>query len=152
DIRPHQPILSWPGWQTVLGETGFDDIVDLSASHEQMGNALLAARGPRLEIAASEPPWSPRNPPGCWLLFADHGNCAEILANGLAERGEHCLLVEFGTGYRRISSHLFEIAPDSCQDMETLFSELKASGLLPTDIVFFADMASSCALSATALT
>lgn len=135
DIRREHPILDWPGWQALLAQEGFDDVAELSASREHLGNTLLAARGPRIESPRTEAAWAPRASAGCWLLLADRYGVAGSLARQLEARGEQCVLVHAGTRFRHCEEYRFELDPGSPGDFEILLAKLKESSRPPTTIV-----------------
>jgi NADPH:quinone reductase-like Zn-dependent oxidoreductase/thioesterase domain-containing protein/acyl carrier protein len=116
----------------VLEEVGFTRAVPIAASveGERASQIVMLARGPEIEApaadtgdgigAATNEPETVEPEPGDWLIFADATGVAQDLANRLTARGERCVLVRPGDGFRRIDNCHVEIAPESPEDMEEL--------------------------------
>ncbi|MFE9607243.1 amino acid adenylation domain-containing protein [Streptomyces sp. NPDC006012] len=71
-----------------------------------------------------------------WLVLADGRGVGDALAALIAGRGGHCHLVRPGTAYR-LADDLREstVRPDSADDLDRLFADLRAAGGRPYDHV-----------------
>lgn len=73
-----------------------------------------------------------------WLLFADRGGVARGLASILSRRGDRCVLVRPGAGFRHIGVgesgvDEFEVDAGRADDYRALFSELAGADRAPLD-------------------
>jgi NADPH:quinone reductase-like Zn-dependent oxidoreductase/SAM-dependent methyltransferase/acyl carrier protein len=123
DLRPSYPLLTFATWRTLLAEFGYRDVCEASGRPE-VENAVIIARGPRVEPQASaagatgveaEPA-----PPASWLLFADDGSTGEALAQRLRARGDRCVLVTAGEAFAASDEERYRIVPDSPADIAQL--------------------------------
>lgn len=120
DVRPTYPLLSFPGWSSLLADVGFQETADVAGDNGRRGleSAVILSRGPVIEqgqrVAVQD------EAPGNWLLFADHGGTAERLAGLLRSRGDHCTLVFAGEAYANSADGRITIAPGSMDDMQRL--------------------------------
>ncbi len=67
--------------------------------------------------------------PATWLLFADRSGLGSAVAGQLAARGDCAVSVFAGPIYRRREAAAYEVRPESREDLQRLFAELRASGL-----------------------
>lgn len=124
ELRPFSPLLSAATWQQVLTEEGFGEVIALSTPYKvkQPEMTFFLAQGPVL----ARPALTPTLPQEAWLVFADHQGLAPQLAALLAPG--QVILLEQGPCYQQLAADHFQLAPDSEQDMVTLFASLRAAG------------------------
>jgi acyl transferase domain-containing protein/NADPH:quinone reductase-like Zn-dependent oxidoreductase/NADP-dependent 3-hydroxy acid dehydrogenase YdfG/ubiquinone/menaquinone biosynthesis C-methylase UbiE/acyl carrier protein len=145
DLRPEYPLLSYAGWRKLLGETGFGEVVDASASPALggYGSAVILARC-ALKAASSSPTPAPvvagaecapvsseAKQPGHWLIFADRGGVGASLAGFLRGSGEQVVLVYPPGAAPAEEPDAMVVAPDRVEDMKHLLGLLARSGRLP---------------------
>jgi len=126
DLRPAYPLLPLGRWRAVLGEAGFADVVEASGMPEAtVANAVILARGPRIERAAatSAPEAIGEQALGQWIMLADRGGIGERIADALRGRGARCVMVVAGDGYRSAGPDRFEICATSPADMRMVIHE-----------------------------
>ena len=84
--RPHHALASPAVWARALGDAGFEEVevlgVDPSDPPETLDKGVIVAQGPS-QVA---------EPPGVWVLAADHDGVAEQLAQELARRNQRVVL------------------------------------------------------------
>ena len=84
--RPHHALAGPSVWSRALGDVGFEGVevlgVDDSFSHEMLDKGVIVAQGPAHVT----------EPPGVWVLTADHVSAAEELAVELAARNQTVIL------------------------------------------------------------
>ena len=111
DLRPAQPLLQAGQWQSLLEESGFEEVTSLFAG-ERAGGELQtvvlaqapAAQQPVASSSAAVPARQRR-----WLLFADTSGVAAELAVALRARGDACTLAYRGEVYRPRDDGGFEL-------------------------------------------
>ena len=62
---------------------------------------------------------------GSWLIFADRGGVGEKVAELLSERGEHCVLLFAGSGYRRLDRNRYCINPAELLEFQEAITQNK---------------------------
>lgn len=77
-----------------------------------------------------------------WLVFADEYGMATQLSDHLAAQGSRVVLVRPATGFAKVSEREYEINPESPEDYEGLFFELKSTGFIPDRILHLLSMTS----------
>ena len=143
DLRPEYPLLTFPGWQSLLGEFGFSETIDIASTSkaEGFGSAVIFSRGPAIveetEVSKEPEPTTagteikPIDQPGHWLIFADRGGLGHRLADQLEARGEHATLVYSTTAPPpHVNGHLLA-DPSSLEVMTKCLTDLKTSDRLP---------------------
>lgn len=74
---------------------------------------------------------SPSAEPGQWLIFADSGEIGSNLAARLRERGDACILIFPGDGYKRGNNGTCSLNPAELRDFQRLFQEISTGFRLP---------------------
>src|SRR5262249_5214593 len=94
NLRSGHPLLSLPGWRSLVGEFGFADVRELSGQAEaDVKNSVIMARGPRvIAVGPEEGSEEPREP-GSWVIFTDQGGYGARLAKLLEQRNQTCKLI-----------------------------------------------------------
>ena len=91
DYRPHHALAGPPVWRQALGDSGFEEVevlgVDESDATQTLDKGVIVAQGPA-QVA---------EPPGVWVLTADHAGLAEKLAAELSARNQTVVLANAGT-------------------------------------------------------
>ena len=91
DYRPHHALAGPPVWRRALGDSGFEAVevlgVDESDATQTLDKGVIVAQGPP-QVA---------EPPGVWVLTADHAGLAEDLAAELSARNQTVVLANAET-------------------------------------------------------
>lgn len=127
ELRPAYPLLSRSAWTRLLQEAGFKDPIAISERNgpQEPSQAVFVSRGPTLppqpaEKASSRPETTPRH----WLIFADRGGTCSAIAERLERRGDSCVLLSPGAGYKQINDHQFQINPAEREEYRRLLHDL----------------------------
>jgi len=117
------------GFDALLAEAGFTEVVEISDGKESL-QSLFLARGPAVEVETQpELPVSPQlSEPGSWLIFADiasatlreRSGVGEQLARRLAEISEIPISVSPGETYQCLNPQHFQIRPGEAEDLQQL--------------------------------
>jgi acyl transferase domain-containing protein/acyl carrier protein len=122
DLRPDYATLPRERWLSLLAERGFAESTALPAGDGHRGTlALQSLLLARSDGAAGT--GAPRN----WLLLADRGGVAELLAARLREQGDGCVLVRAGERFMPGQDEM-EINPAAVTDYRRMLGELHAAG------------------------
>lgn len=118
--------VSRSGWQSLLGETGFDDVTcvsDASKSGETLQAVMLAhAREEATRPAVLVP--SPVAAAERWLMFGDRGDVGRTLSVALEARGAEVMWVSRDTCFSVDGPWRFKIRPDSPDDIRALLASV----------------------------
>lgn len=115
-----------------LGRT----VLEIHGLHIQRIQALPAARASILDKWCYEIHWQAQrredatsgqkpggeNTPAPWLLFAT-SSTGQHLKTLLAQRGQHCILIEPGETYQQISEDIFHLNPTRAEDFQRVLKE-----------------------------
>ena len=128
--RPHHVMAGPRVWRQALADAGFESVevlgVDESFTHEMLDKGVIVAQGPA-KVA---------EPPGLWVLTADHGGVAEDLAAALAARNQTVILASRAAPENSVSAAVgpvvlrTELDPGSRESWRTLVEDL------PRDVPF----------------
>ena len=150
DLRPRYPLLPPHGWRDVMAEAGFESIERASLADEDpllwtSSSVFLARRGrASTPIAASAP--------GHWLVFADAGNVADRVADGLRANGAHCTLVRPSDSYSIGADGVASINSEMPEQVAQLIEEVgRRSPLTGVLYLWGLDSAHAQALTAGAI-
>ena len=125
DLRPEQPLLQREQWESVLRETGFEEVGSLPGLVGLEGEgqiALLARKG-----------WTPPNPAltvtetaaeSSWVVFADAGAIGPSLAEKISAAGSRCRVVRRGKAFSHPAPDEFTIRAHEPEDWKQLFASL----------------------------
>jgi hypothetical protein len=124
DLRPEQPLLRRDQWESVLRETGFEEVGSLPGLVGLEGEgqiALLARKG-----------WTPPNPAltaetaveSSWVVFADAGEAGTSLAEKISHAGSRCRVVRRGKVFSQAAPDEFTIRANEPEDWKQLFASL----------------------------
>jgi acyl transferase domain-containing protein/acyl carrier protein len=124
---PGSPLLALSGLHVRL--------LDADPRSTAAWSSRFADCGYRVVLRQSElPPPPSRLPVGLpggktlpWLLFADQGGTLDALSGLLRERGETCVFVTAGAGFRRLSPERYEIDLSHAPDYHALLREVCAA-------------------------
>jgi 8-amino-7-oxononanoate synthase len=126
-LRPDHAVINAAKWKTVLGESGFSDIVSVDDRMDGQAplQSLLIARGPRIEpIAESEKAAAPlliesagKRP---WLILENSEGIGGRLAAALTEKGVFSTRLFKGDSFNPIDAGSIQIRPDVPEDMERI--------------------------------
>ena len=90
DYRPHHALANPAVWRRALGDAGF-------AGAEVLGPDESESNGmPDKGVIVAQGPAQVTEPPGVWILAADHGGVAAGLATELAARNQTVVLADGG--------------------------------------------------------
>ncbi len=156
DLRPTQPLLPGGPWQSLLEESGFDEVTRLFEGEREGGElqTVVLAQAPVspqpiVSSSAAQPARSRH-----WLLFADGSGVASNLAAALRARGDACTLAYPGETYRQRGDGTFELPPgDAAAASARLLAALEEDRETLHGVVHLwsLDAASSDGLRSTAL-
>ena len=121
ELRQTYPLLPADRWQELLAELGFLDVVAVSGEKGLSHQAILLARGPRLEQGPGPVSWPER--PGSWLIFADEGGIGQQLAERLRAKGQNPLLVYVAETFAAVGNQQFQVNPAEPADFQRLLSD-----------------------------
>jgi acyl transferase domain-containing protein/NADPH:quinone reductase-like Zn-dependent oxidoreductase/SAM-dependent methyltransferase/acyl carrier protein len=137
DLRSEYPLLTFPRWKDLLGELGFTDVVDASASTrmEGFGSAVILARGPgaiaaeQTECAGTaEPATAAEKAAQSWLIFADSAGLGARLGELLRARGDRTHLVYAGDASAAQADGAACVAPNRPEELAQLLARFKEAG------------------------
>ncbi len=120
DLRPHGLLLSGAEWQRFLGENGFVDAQVVPSPTADGPSALSIQSIIVAQRAATHDEAVPL--PGAdlrWLILADP-SAGVGLAQLVADRGGHPVVVTPGATFRHVSDDRYEVNPASAEDFERL--------------------------------
>ena len=90
DYRPHHALANPAVWRRALGDAGFAG-VEVLGPDESESNGM-----PDKGVIVAQGPAQVTEPPGVWILAADHGGVAAGLATELAARNQTVVLADGG--------------------------------------------------------
>ena len=121
NLRSDSPLLSGDRWVQVLTEEGFVAPAFIAESDDAAREPIqcvVLARGPEAEAKADTAEVEKSaDAAGQWLLFADDGGVAEMLAAHLCARGGSCILVFAGSEFAQADDSRFQISPAAREDL-----------------------------------
>ncbi|MDZ7309036.1 MAG: acyltransferase domain-containing protein, partial [candidate division KSB1 bacterium] len=115
DLRPAHPLLSEFQWQEVLAQAGFEEPVALAEVDGLHKQALLLARGPRVQAQTN------------WLIFADSSGLGRQLAEYCAARNQAAHLVTAGATFEAPGGAGFRVNPANPADFQQLLRAAPAA-------------------------
>jgi acyl transferase domain-containing protein/ubiquinone/menaquinone biosynthesis C-methylase UbiE/acyl carrier protein len=144
--RVDSPLLSMPAWRELLLEQGFSEVLEGSGLEDELiDNAVVLARGPRVEASArastdadsngSAGPGANGSAPGNWLVLCDQGGRGLDVAARLRAAGARCTLVHAGAGWAEPETDRFELVPGDRSHVDRLFAAIHERGLALRGIV-----------------
>ncbi|MFN8008640.1 MAG: beta-ketoacyl synthase N-terminal-like domain-containing protein [Terriglobia bacterium] len=116
EVRTHHPLLSQSQWKIFLDRQGFTGIEAVPENPDKIGQAILLARGPRLERKPSSD--------GCWVILANEGGVGEELAGKLHQERQSSVLVRPGAHFQTESKDRYRIDPDDPSHYVRLLNSL----------------------------
>ncbi len=119
ELRHSHPLLSGSQWQTVLQESGFQDVQVFSPAEDAFHQAVIVAQTPQADGEGMH--FLPEN----WIIFADSQGVGQQLATLLEAQNYDCSLVFIGNEYEQVSEHEFKMHPESLLDFETLLAQVQ---------------------------
>ena len=125
-LRPDYPLLSAERWKTLFEETGLEFVhttAPLGRAADVVQQAILIGRKP----LATEKTDAVTISPGFWVVLGDTKGIAEEVAILISERGEECVFVSQGTGYKFAGGGRAALDPLRAEDFARLFSDTLAS-------------------------
>ena len=128
--RPHHAMAGPAVWRQALSDAGFEAAevlgVDDSFSFEMLDKGVIVAQGPAQVT----------EPPGVWVLTADHGGAAEALAAEMAARNQTVVLARREASENNRSAAVGPAVLKTTVDMESREAWRSLIAGLPRDVPF----------------
>ena len=138
DVRPSHPCLPSSEWQRVLAREGFEGIAAMAdTEHEgESAQTVFIARAKRADASDSAVAIAAAGAArGSWLIFADRGGSAALLADRLSAAGVRTTVIEQGSAFRRKENGGYELPIEDESAATALFAALDVDGVRPRGIV-----------------
>lgn len=117
NLRPSYPLLALSGWQQVLQDCGFEQVINISPDEQPDALSQQAV------IVARQ---KTQNRHRTWLILSDRQGVGKELARQLHAHAHECILVYAASHYQQHNQQEFSIRPDNYQDFAQLLQVLQA--------------------------
>lgn len=121
DLRPSYPLLTRARWLELLTEMDFAEATALSGETALSHQAVLLARGPRLEQDENTP--QTLATAGKWLIFADQGGLGEQMAERLQTERHEVVLIWSGEKFEQMEAAQFRVDPTQPEHFQRLLDQ-----------------------------
>ncbi|MBV9127053.1 MAG: polyketide synthase dehydratase domain-containing protein, partial [Verrucomicrobia bacterium] len=126
DLRPEQPLLGRPQWESVLRDVGFAETAALPGINgpEGEGQFAVLARKPWRDADFASEESAAEAPPveSSWLVFADESGVGNALAARLRRAGARCRVARRGGRYAAGENDTFTLRADVPADWRKLLA------------------------------
>jgi acyl transferase domain-containing protein/acyl carrier protein len=110
-LRPSYPLLSQPGWLSLLREAGFGESAAIPFDNEQMLEQAVLISQNKAEGDRK------------WLIFVEDMGVRQQLAELLEQHAQRAVFVSPGAAYKELSKDHWQINPSNGDDFKRLLAD-----------------------------
>ncbi|HEX7260572.1 MAG TPA: methyltransferase, partial [Luteolibacter sp.] len=124
DLRPDQPLMQRPQWESALKEVGFAETLSMPGLHGPDGEGQIGILGRKGGQTAAGRPVPEIPLETSWVIFADETGLGNEIAAQVAAAGARCRIVRRGEKFEASDADHFTVSDRQPEDWKPLFAAL----------------------------